>query len=53
MPDTDYSDDLALLTNTPTQALLHNLEQASGGIGLYLNANKSVHVLNKKEPSPS
>ena len=31
------ADDLALLTNTPTQAksLLHSLEQAARGIGLY------------------
>ena len=34
------TDDIALLTNTPVQAkfLMHNL----GGIGLYVNANKTV-----------
>ena len=43
MTDTDYADDLALLTNISDQAkyLLRNLEQAVWGIGLYVNANKS------------
>ena len=33
----------ALLANTPAQAesLLHKLEQAPGGIGLYVNADKT------------
>ena len=41
--DADYVDDLALLANTPAQAesLLHNLEWAAGGIGLYVNADKT------------
>ena len=36
-------DDLALPTNTPTQVkfLLHHLEQAVRGIGLYVNSNKT------------
>ena len=36
MTDANYANDLALLTNTPTQAefLQHSLEQAVGGIGL-------------------
>ena len=40
---TDYADDIALLANTPTQdkSLLHSLEQAAGGIGLYVNTNKN------------
>ena len=44
MTDTDNADDLALLTNTSAQAksLLHSLEQATGGIDFYVNANKSV-----------
>ncbi len=34
--DVDYTDDIALLANTPAQAetLLHSLEQAAAGIGL-------------------
>ena len=44
MRDTNYADDLALLTNTPTQteSLLHGLEQAA--VGLYVNTDKAVHV---------
>ena len=39
--DADYSDDIALLANTPNQAetLLHSLERAAAGIGL--NAHKT------------
>ena len=46
MTDTDYTDGLPLFINTSAQAnsLLHSLEQAAGGIGLYMNANKTVHV---------
>ena len=41
--DADYADDIALLANTPTQAeyLLLILEQAAGGIGLHVNADKT------------
>ena len=45
--DTDNKDDIVLLANTPTKAksLLHSLEQAVGGIGLHVNAEKNgVHV---------
>ena len=44
--DTDYSDDLELLVNTPAQSesLLHNLKQAARGIGLYMNANKVEYM---------
>ena len=57
MIDTDHTDDLALLTNTPAQRefLLHNLEQAARGISLYMNVNvnKTENMfLNKKEPPP-
>ena len=41
--------------NTPVQdeCQLHSLEQAVGGIGLYMNANKTILLIsNKKEPSP-
>ena len=46
MTDTDYTDDPALPANTPAQAgsLMHSLEQAAEGIGLYVNANK-IHEL--------
>ena len=39
MKDADYTDDLALLTNTTTNAdsLLHSQEPAAGGIGSYMN----------------
>ena len=41
--DSDYADDLALLTNTLAQAesLLHSLEQAARGVGLYVNTEKT------------
>ena len=44
--DADYADDIVLLANTPTQAksLLHNLEQAAGGIGLHVNADKTEYL---------
>ena len=45
--DVNYANDTALLANTPTQgkSLVHRLEQAAGGIGLHVNADKTVHVL--------
>ena len=51
--DIDCPDDLALLANTPTQveSLLVGLEQAAaaaGGIGLYMNTNKTVHMFEIK-----
>ena len=41
--DADYTDDTALLANTPNQAetLLHSLERAAAGIGLHVNAHKT------------
>ena len=44
--DADYANDIALLANTPVQAksLLHNLEWAAGGIGFYLNAEKTEYM---------
>ena len=40
--DTGYSNDIALLANSPIQAesWLHSLEPATGGIGLHVNADK-------------
>ena len=43
MPETDYSDDIALLTNAPaqTESRFNNMEQAAEGIGLNVNSNKT------------
>ena len=42
----DYADDIAILANTPDQAetLLHSLERAAAGIGLYVNAHKMEYM---------
>ena len=44
--DTDYTNAIALLANTPTQAesLLYSLEQAAGDIGLHVNAEKMEYM---------
>ena len=44
--DADYTDDIAILANTPDQAetLLHSLEWAAAGIGLYVNAHKTEYM---------
>ena len=44
--DADYGDDIVLLANAPTQAetLLHSLERATAGIGLYVNAHKTEYM---------
>ena len=44
--DADYADDITLLANTPTQAktLLHSLERAAAGLGLYVNAHKTEYM---------
>ena len=44
--DADYTDDIALLVNTPAQAesLLHSLEQAAAGTGLHVNADKTEYM---------
>ena len=44
--DADYADDIALWANTFTQAetLLHSLEWADAGIGLYVNAHKMEYM---------
>ena len=43
--DADYTDDIALVANTPEQAetLLHSLERAAVGIGLHDNAHKTEY----------
>ena len=42
MSDIEYINNIAVLENTPfyAESLLHSLEQAARGIGLYVNANK-------------
>ena len=42
----DYTDDIALLVNTPSQAktLPHSLEQAAAGIRLHVNAYKTEYM---------
>ena len=44
--DADYTDDIAILTNTPNQAetLLHSLEWAAACIGLHVNAYKTEYM---------
>ena len=44
--DADYADDIAILANTPDRAetLLHSLERAAAGIGLYVNAHKTEYM---------
>ena len=44
--DADYADDIVILENTPNLAetLLHSLEQAATGIGLYVNAHKTEYM---------
>ena len=44
--DADYAGDIAILANTPNQAetLLHSLERAAAGIGLYVNAHKTEYM---------
>ena len=44
--DADYSDDIELLANTPTQAktLLHSLNWAAAGTGLHVNADKMEYM---------
>ena len=44
--DTDHTNDIALLANTPTQAktLLHSLEWAAAGIGLHVNTHKTEYM---------
>ena len=43
--DANYTDDIAILANTPVQVetLLHTLEWAAAGIGLHVNAHKTEY----------
>ena len=49
--DADYADDIAILANTLDQAetLLHSLERAAAGIGLYVNAHKTEYMCYNKK----
>ena len=51
MIDEGYANNLALLAKRPAQAesLLHILEQAVGGISLYVNANKTEYIYFKQD----
>ena len=42
----DYTDDIAILANTPNQVeiLLHSLERAAASIGLHVNAHKTEYM---------
>ena len=53
MINADSADDLTHLENTPTQAefLQHSFEQAAGGIGLNVNANKTEFKCFKQNKS--
>ena len=44
--DADYTDDIAILANTPNQAetLLHSLERATANIGFHVNAHKTEYM---------
>ena len=44
--DTDYADEISILANTHDQAetLLHSLERAATGIGLYVNSHKTEYI---------
>ena len=48
----DYADDIAFLTNAPTQG--ESLLQAAGGIGHHVNTDKMEYMffLTSKETSP-
>ena len=44
--DANYTNDIAILANTPNQAktLLHSLERAAAGIGLHFRAHKTEYM---------
>ena len=44
--DTDYADNITLRANAPSRAetLLHNLERATAGIGLHVNAHTTKYM---------
>ena len=46
LTDTDFADDIALISQSleHAQDLLQSLEQASNGVGLYLNETKTTNI---------
>ena len=42
--DADYADDIAILAPHQAETLLHSLERAAAGIGLYVNAHKTEYI---------
>ena len=44
--DTDYTDDIVLMANTPAQSesLLHSLKKAVGDVSLHVNAGKMEYM---------
>ena len=51
MIDADYAEDLVLFINATTQAkfLLYSIQQVTGGIGLFMNANKTEFMCLEQE----
>ena len=49
--DADNADDISILANTPNQveSRLFSLEQAAGGIGLHVNADKAEYMCFNQE----
>ena len=49
--DVDYTDDIALLANTPakTESLQGSLERVAGVIGFHINADKTEYICLIKE----
>ena len=52
--DEDNAGSLTILANSPahTESRLHSLEQATGDISLYVNANKTESMCFKQENTP-
>ena len=44
--DADYADEIVILAKTPGEAetLLHSLERAAAGVGLYVNAHRTEYM---------
>ena len=55
MTNVDYTDDTALLVNTPVQAesLQNSLMQTAGGIDIYVNADKTEFIYFQPEAAIS
>ena len=53
--DANYADNIAFLANSPAlaESSLYSQERAAGGIGLYVNADKTVYMCFKQRDSIS